>query len=74
MKVTPVSYKSNPIRTAEVEKYPGLGINEQVGTLGLRSTGAKPGNQGKKSEKTDLGSWVEASRHSHMSLESQGPR
>lgn len=44
MKVTPVSYKSNPIRTAEVEKYPGLGINEQVGTLGLRSTGAKPGN------------------------------
>lgn len=44
MKVTPVSYKSNPIRTAEVEKYPGLGINEQAGTLGLRSTGAKPGN------------------------------
>lgn len=44
MKITSVSYRLNPERTAEVEKYQGLGTKEQVGILGPRSIGAKPGN------------------------------
>ena len=49
MKVATVSYRSNQIRTFKAEKYQGLGIKEQVGTLGSRSIGAKPKNSGKKS-------------------------
>ena len=49
MKVTTMSYRSNPIGIFKAEKYQGLGIKEQVGTLGSRSVGAKPKNLGKNS-------------------------
>lgn len=54
MKVTPVSQRSNPIRTTKVEKCQGLGVKEQIGTLCPRSIGAKAGSSGKKGEKPDL--------------------
>lgn len=74
MKVTLVCQRSNPIKTAKVEKCQGLGIKEQIGILSPRSIGVKPGSSDKKSQKPDLGSLVQASRNSHMTPESQGPR
>lgn len=53
MKVTSVGQRSNPLRTAKVGKCQGLGVKEQVGTLGPRSIGAKPKSSGKKGQKPD---------------------